>query len=88
MNAELVISRFQILPENLQQQALDYVEFLIQKYSIKVKQKPKEIMDEELSPELKALLDERIENHRKNPEKVVTWQQVKTKIEKTVNELI
>jgi putative addiction module component (TIGR02574 family) len=37
---------------------------------------------EEISPELKALLDERIAEHEKNPQDVVSWDEVKAKFNK------
>jgi len=78
MNNELVLQRFALLPENLQAQALDYIEFLIQRYT--------ELEDvdevEEISPELKALLEERIAEYEKNPQNVVTLEEIEDKFNK------
>ncbi len=83
MNAELVIQRFNILPENLQFQVSEYIEFLINRYkstSLIESKKIKE--DEDLTPEIKKMLDERIFNYEKNPKKAKSWEEVEQQLMK------
>ena len=41
-----------------------------------------EEIEEEISPELKKLLDERIKAYEQNPENVSTWEEVKERLNK------
>jgi hypothetical protein len=79
MNAELVIENFISLPENLQQQVADYIEFLSSRYKKEITKKNEQ---EELSPEMKRMLMERQEEYHKNPQNVVTWDEIEEKFEK------
>ena len=81
MNAELVLHSFQLLPEDLQIKAANYIDRLVKQYS-KLTIKPETVENEEISPEIKALLDERIANHKKNPNKVYTWEEIELEFEK------
>jgi len=83
MNTELAFQKFNDLPENLQFQVLDYMEFLFAKYSTAQKistNENSEKSDEELTPELKQFLEKRLENYRKNPEKVIPWEEMEKKL--------
>jgi len=82
MNPDHLLKRLSLLPENLQLQVLDYIEFLINRYSVQSEGELEEYENEELSPELKALLEERLADYKKNPQDVVTWDEVKAKFNK------
>ncbi len=84
MNAELVFQRFQLLPEDLQIKAANYIDRLVKQYS-KLTIKPETVENEEISPEIKALLDERIANHKKNPHHIKTWEEVEERLLKKYN---
>ena len=77
MNAELVIARFNSLPENLQFLVADFIELLGSKYAQTFVAKKEVLESDEISPELKLLLDERIAEHERNPQDVVSWDEVK-----------
>ena len=105
---EETINKLLLLPEDVQRQALDYIDFLYSKYAIPVDELEEAIEDayeieleqaeldaleeieeewdeelpdenEELSQEVKNLLDERLAANERNPEDVVTWDEVKEK---------
>ena len=71
MNTELVLQRFTSLPENLQFQVSEYIDFLL--YNTE---------EGPISAEIKALLDERIANYKKNPHKVKSWQEIEDRLMK------
>ena len=76
MNSDLLLQRFNTIPEELQLQVLDYIDFLIIRYKIY----DKENLQEELSPEIKELLDKRIADYEKNPHKVKAWQEIEDRL--------
>jgi len=80
MNVELVVQRFTLLPENLQNQAFDYIEYLISKYLINEDVEQKQNVQEELTPELKTFLEKRLADYRKNPEKVMAWEEMENRL--------
>jgi putative addiction module component (TIGR02574 family) len=82
MKTELLLDRFSVLPDNLQEQVLDYIEFLIDRYSELTNVESDQNEPEEISPELKALLDERIAEHEKNPQAVCTWEEIEEEFDK------
>ena len=67
MNKQTITDQLALLPEHLQREVYDFIEFLTMKY---FEDGTGEYFDdnEELSDELKAFLDERIAAHRANPE--------------------
>ncbi len=79
MDAELIIKRLSVLPENLQIQVFDYIEFLINRYSELSDKEISAYENEELSLELKTLLEERLAEYKQNPQNVITWDEVKAK---------
>jgi len=79
MNGELLVQRFNTLPENLQLLVLGYVDFLFESYNKFIVKKEIE-EKEEITPELKALLDERIANYEKNPHKAKTWEEIEERL--------
>ncbi len=85
MNIELTLQQFTALPENVQFQIGEYVEFLFNKYSGKLNTEKEKSNDEkeELSPELKTFLENRLADYRKNPEKVMTWQVMEERLQIT-----
>ncbi len=82
MYTELLLDRFNHLPENLQLKVLDYIESLIDKYFDESKTDSIENEIVNISPELKTLLDERIADYERNPQNVVSWNEVKAKFNK------
>ncbi len=85
MDLELVMQRFNSLPESLQFQVFDYIEFLLSKYAEKTNIGQKKNYQEEISPELKLLLEERMENYKKNPNRVKSWKEVEQRLLKKYN---
>jgi hypothetical protein len=69
MDIQLVIERFQRLPEEMQWEVYDFIETLLNP-------------NPPISEDLKKLLDERIANFEKNPQNVFTWEEVKAKFNK------
>ena len=82
MEAQIIISKFEMLPESVQQQIVDYVDFLTDKYLKILHKKPKKNNDFVLTDEIKDLLNESILHHDKNPEKAKTAEEVLTYIAK------
>ena len=80
MNNELILSRFNLLTENLRFQVLDYIEFLISRYTDIEENEAVTEAKEEISSEIKKLLEERIKAYEENPEKVSTWEEVKERL--------
>lgn len=78
MDKELFIERFSLLPEELQFQVYDYIEFLINRYSLKTKYDKQD----EISQELKNLLNDRIAKYEKNPENIKTWDEIEDRLMK------
>ena len=70
MDNALTIEKFNLLPDSLKLQVSDYIEFLLNKY---------QNTEEELSQEVKDLLDERIKEYEENPTNVSSWEEVKQK---------
>ena len=71
MDTKTIIDRLNMLPEALQYQVADYIEFLIIRYHANSES------EEGLSQELKDLLDKRMEEYKANPNDVVSWDEVK-----------
>ncbi len=66
MDTQLIIDKIELLPENIQQQIIDYIDFLTNKYLKTVKNELESDEDIELSNEIKELLDKRIAHHEQN----------------------
>ncbi len=81
MNSEILLQRFNTIPEDLQIQVLDYIDFLINRYKIY----DNEHLQEEPSKEIKELLDKRIAEYEKNPHKIKTWEQIENSLLKKHN---
>ncbi len=77
MKNELVLEQFNILPLNLQKQVLDYIDFLTKKHINKTQRN-----DDEISDEIKELLKNRIEDHKKKSKNAVSWEKLEEKYEK------
>ena len=77
MNAEIIIQKFNILPENLQNQVSDYIEFLANKYLDNSKT-GNDV--NELPLETRQILNDCLNDYLKNPGKVKTWEQVENEI--------
>lgn len=74
MKKQTVAYKIAMLPEQLQQEVYDFIEFLTMKYLEVGKEENFDLSpesrddNEELSNELKAFLDKRIASHKANPE--------------------
>jgi len=79
MNSELLLQRINTLPDSLQMLVFGYVDFLTESYTKIVSKETQKQQQDEISPEIKALLDKRIGDYTQNPEKAVSWEEVKTK---------
>jgi len=84
MNTELLIDRFSVLPEHLQIQVFDYIEFLIEKYvpenTFPTIEQPENEAQQEISPELKDFLEARIASHENNKEGALSYQELEEKL--------
>jgi len=77
MDTNLLIERFNILPENLQIQVSDYIEFLANKYLESYKTIKSQLP---LSAETMQVLEESWNNYLKSPTKVKTWEELENEI--------
>ena len=77
MDTNLLIERFNILPENLQIQVSDYIEFLANKYLESYKTIKSQLP---LSAETMQVLEESWNNYLKSPSKVKTWEELENEI--------
>ncbi len=77
----MVLERFNILPFIIQEQVLDYMNFLSIKYANNQQNKNIQNLENEISPEIKELLKNRLEDHKKNPENAVTWEELEKQYE-------
>jgi hypothetical protein len=86
MNKQLILDKLVLLPEEVQVQVVDYIDFLLNKYKKSsqnnLTEKNIKENEEELSPELKQFLNKRLENYRQNPHNVKTWEEVEEQFEK------
>lgn len=82
MNAETLVERFKLLPNDMQLFVFDYIEFLLSRCSKTSTISQPQTTDNEISAEIKLLLDERIAEYEENPQNVVTWDDVKEKFNK------
>ncbi len=79
---EFILERFNILPITIQAQVLDYIDFLSTKYAEDLQSKTIQNLEDEISPEIKELLKNRIEDHKQNTQNAVTWDEVEKQYEK------
>jgi len=91
MDKQTVTDQLDLLPEHLQREVYDFIEFLTMKYfedgagedfDLPAKASAQADDNEELSDEVKALLDERIASYKANPENVIPWEEVKERLYK------
>ena len=75
MNIELSIERFFCLPQHVQLQVADYIDFLTKKYGLSNKSETAS-----LSAETKQTLDKCWNSYQQNPSKVKTWSQFENEI--------
>jgi len=61
---------------------LGYVDYIFESYKGLTVQEIEPQIQEEITPEIKALLDHRLAEYEKNPQNVVTWDEVKAKFNK------
>ena len=79
MNTDLLITKFNLLSKDMQLLIFDYIDFLLIRNNIATKQTQTESNLQEITPELKTLLDQRITEYEQNPQNVVSWDEVKKK---------
>jgi len=84
MTTDILIQRFTILLENLQTQVIDFIDFLTEKYVTDLAEINEE-KQEEISQEIKDLLDSRIANYEKNPQNVKSWEEIEKRLLKKYN---
>lgn len=73
--SELIIRKAVYLPENLQREVLDFVDFLMNKYQILMTED--QDIAEEYNRLLTVLLTQRAAEARKNPENILTSEENK-----------
>ncbi len=79
MNTDLLITKFNLLSKDMQLLIFDYIDFLLIRNNIATKQTQTESNLQEITPELKTLLDQRITEYEQNPQNVVSWDEIKKK---------
>jgi len=79
MNTDLLITKFNLLSKDMQLLIFDYIDFLLIRNNIATKQTQTESNLQEITPELKTLLDQRIAEYEQNPQNVVSWDEIKKK---------
>jgi len=77
MDTNLLMERFNILPDSLQIQVYDYIEFLANKYLESYKTIPPQ---SPLPSETMQVLEESWNNYLKSPSKVKTWEEIENEI--------
>ena len=72
MNSNIALERFELLPESIQLQVVDYIDFLLDKYL----SESGENLDNniEIDEETKKLLDQRVALHNSDPSKAQHWE--------------
>lgn len=86
MDKQTIVNQLDLLPEQLQLEVYDFIEFLTMKYLEDGTGKDFDLFrqswddNEELSDEVKALLDERIAAYKENPESGSTWEEVEDRL--------
>ncbi|MCB1189624.1 MAG: DUF2281 domain-containing protein [Leptospiraceae bacterium] len=75
---KILIDRFVKLPEPLQFQVLDFIEFLITKYNLEEEHNKE---DNILTNEQKEILDQRLADSKKHPEKRIDWDKFKIELQ-------
>jgi len=73
---EIILQKINLIPKELQFQVLDYIDFLISRYKIDDEQS----QNEEITSEMKVLLDERIDKYEKNPTKTKSWEEIEERL--------
>lgn len=81
METQKFIEKIEILPESLQSQLNDYIDFLILKY-IRIIDKEKKEDDFQLTHKLKKILDESLVHHENNQTKAKSGTEVLNSIAK------
>lgn len=85
MDAQTILKKIEILPENLQLQIVDYIDFLITKYLKTEKQNLQNETDFILTDDIKKILDYRIAHHEKNKHKAKSAEEVLNEMAKKYN---
>ncbi|RLD67425.1 MAG: hypothetical protein DRI95_04865 [Bacteroidetes bacterium] len=72
MNANIALERFDLLPESIQLQVVDYIDFLLDKYLSEIEKGIDSNI--EIDEETKKLLDQRVALHNSDPSKAQQWE--------------
>jgi len=83
MNSNIVLERFELLPESIKLQVVDYIDFLLDKYLLETEENLGN--DIELDEETKKLLDQRIALHNSDPSKAQQWEKTLETISEKFN---
>lgn len=85
MEAHIIINKIEFLPENIQQQIVDYIDFLTAKYLKILDKDAEDETDFVLTNDIKAMLDQSIAHHEKNLHKAKPAKEVLNNIAKKYN---
>ena len=85
MDTHVIINKIEFLPENIQQQIVDYINFLTDKYLKILDKNTKDETDFILTNDIKAMLDQSIAHHEKNLYKAKPAEEVLNNIAKKYN---
>jgi len=69
MEAQLILNKVELLPERFQQQIVDYIDFLTERYLNFKRVEVQQETDFILTDEIKEILDYRIAHHEANENK-------------------
>jgi len=73
MDTQTILARWNMMPEYLRAEAIDYIDFLLEKHGIGKK-------EDELTNEQKQLLDERLKAYKQNPDDGLTLEAYRAKV--------
>ena len=89
MNTHIAIKKLKTLPDNLQLQIFDYIDFLCFKHFEMSNYEKETNQDNQnnfiLTDDVKSFLDKRIAMHEANPQNVKPWEEVINRIAKKHN---
>jgi len=72
MDSNIALKRFELLPESIQLQVVDYIDFLLDKYLSEIEKGVDSNL--EIDEKTKKLLDQRVTLHNSDPSKAQQWE--------------
>jgi len=81
MSTDLLVDTYNLLSNEMQKLAFDYITFLAIRENKTIQNEDKS----KINPELKEILDKRILEYQANPNNVTTWNEVKKKFNEKYN---